>query len=100
VRLLPRPPGSDESYARWFDERKRLAGVRTVRSASATASKKDFTITSGTLIASHKLPLKGHLAAIAIFCDEIKGKSAPALFRDLCISYEACFTHSAMAIEG
>ena len=99
MRLLPRPPGSDESYARWFDERKRLAGVRTVRSASATASKKDFTITSGTTVC-YKLPLKGYLAAIAIFCNEIKGKSALVLSRDLFISYKACFTHSAMAIEG
>jgi transposase-like protein len=28
---------------------------------------KDFSITSGTLFASHKLPLRGYLAAIAIF---------------------------------
>jgi transposase-like protein len=38
--------------------------------------KKDFTITSGTLFASHKLPLKGYLAAIAVFCNDVKGKSA------------------------
>ena len=44
---------------------------------------KDFTITSGTLFASHKLPLRGYLAAIAIFCNEVKGKSALALSRDL-----------------
>jgi len=30
--------------------------------------KKDFTVTSGTLFASHKLPLKSYLAAIAVFC--------------------------------
>ena len=36
---------------------------------------KDFTITSGTLFASHKLPLRAYLAAIAIFCNEVKGKS-------------------------
>jgi hypothetical protein len=64
------------------------------------ACKKDFTITSGTLFASHKLPLKGYLAAIAIFRNEIKGKSALALSRDPCISYKPCFTNSAMAIEG
>jgi hypothetical protein len=40
---------------------------------------KDFTITSGTLFASHKLPLRAYLAAIAIFCNEVKGKSALAL---------------------
>ena len=37
--------------------------------------KAEFTITSGTLFASHKLPLRGYLAAIAIFCNEVKGKA-------------------------
>jgi transposase-like protein len=36
--------------------------------------KKDFTVTSGTLFASHKLPLKSYLAAIAVFCNEVKGQ--------------------------
>ena len=52
---------------------------------------KDFTVTSGTLFASHKLPLRGYLAAIAIFCNEVKGKNALALSRDLGISYKAAF---------
>ena len=55
------------------------------------ACKKDFSITSGTLFASHKLPLKGYLAAIAIFCNEVKGKSMLALSRDLGLSYKASF---------
>jgi hypothetical protein len=41
--------------------------------------------------ASHKLPLRGYLAAIAILCNEVKGKSALALARDLRISYKAAF---------
>ena len=53
--------------------------------------KKDFTVTSGTLFASHKLPLKSYLAAIAIFCNEVKGKSALALTRDLGVSYKCAF---------
>jgi transposase-like protein len=53
--------------------------------------RKDFTITSGTLFASHKLPLRAYLAAIAIFCNEVKGKSALALSRDLCVSYKCAF---------
>jgi len=53
--------------------------------------RKDFTITSGTLFASHKLPLRGYLAAIAIFCNEVKGKSALALSRDLGLSYKSAF---------
>lgn len=44
---------------------------------------KDFSITSGTLFASRKLPLRRYLAAIAIFCNEVKGKSMLALSRDL-----------------
>ena len=53
------------------------------------ACQKDFSITSGTLFASHKLPLRLYLAAIAIAMNEVKGKSALALSRDLGVSYKA-----------
>jgi transposase-like protein len=56
-----------------------------------SACRKEFSLTSGTLFASRKLPIKGYLAAIAIFCNEVKGKSMLALSRDLCISYKAAF---------
>ncbi len=64
----------------------------------------DFTLTSGTLFASHKLPLQIYLAAILIFCNEVKGKSALALSRDLGIHYKSAFIlghklREAMAIE-
>jgi hypothetical protein len=52
---------------------------------------KDFTITSGTLFASHKLPLRSYLLAVAIFCNEVKGKSMLALSRDLGTSYKCTF---------
>lgn len=52
---------------------------------------KDFTVTSGTLFAAHKLPLRIYLGAIAIFCNEVKGKSALALSRDLGVSYKCAF---------
>jgi hypothetical protein len=39
---------------------------------------------SGTLFASHKLPLKAYLAAIAIFRNAVKGKSALALSNGVC----------------
>jgi transposase-like protein len=55
------------------------------------ACRKDFSITSGTLFASHKLPLKAYLAAIAIFCNEVKGKSMLAMSRDLGLSYKTAF---------
>jgi len=51
----------------------------------------DFSVTSGTLFASHKLPLRVYLAAIALFCNEVKGKSALAMSRELCTSYKAAF---------
>src|SRR5579859_1678962 len=51
----------------------------------------DFSVTSGTLFASHKLPLRAYLAAIAIFCNEVKGKSALAMSRDLGLSYKTAF---------
>src|SRR5258708_14692171 len=43
------------------------------------------------MFASHKLPLRGYLAAIAVFCNEVKGKSALALSRDLHLSYKSAF---------
>jgi transposase-like protein len=52
---------------------------------------KEYSITSGTLFASHKLPLKAYLAAIAIFCNEVKGKSMLAISRDLGLSYKSAF---------
>ena len=55
------------------------------------ACRADFSITSGTLFASHKMPLRAYLAAIAIFCNEVKGKAALALSRDLGTSYKTCF---------
>jgi hypothetical protein len=35
------------------------------------------------LFASHKLPLRTYLATVAVFCNEVKGKSMLALSRDL-----------------
>jgi transposase-like protein len=55
------------------------------------ACSKDFSITSGTLFASHKLPLRAYLAAIAIFANEVKGKSMLAMSRDLGLSYKTAF---------
>lgn len=73
--------GSVEAY-----EARRPNGALRFR---CKGCRKDFSITSGTLFASHKLPLKGYLAAIAIFCNEVKGKSALALSRDLGLSYKS-----------
>src|SRR6202789_89684 len=55
------------------------------------ACSKNFSITSGTLFASHKAPLRSYLAAIAVFMNEVKGKNALALSRDLGMSHKACW---------
>src|ERR1700712_3013376 len=55
------------------------------------ACRKDFSLTSGTLFAFHKMPLQTYLAAIVIFCNEVKGKSALALSRDLGVQYKTAF---------
>jgi transposase-like protein len=68
------------------------------------ACRKDFSVTSGTLFHAHKLPLKAYLLAIAVFCNEVKGKSMLALSRDLCVQYKTSFVlahkmREAMAAE-
>ena len=68
------------------------------------ACRKDFSVTSGTLFAFHKMPLRSYLMAIAIFANEVKGKSMLAMSRDLGTSYKASFVlahkmREAMAAE-
>src|SRR5487761_2776433 len=55
------------------------------------ACRADFSVTSGTLFAFHKMPLRSYLAAIAIFVNEVKGKCALALSRDLDCQYKTAF---------
>jgi transposase-like protein len=55
------------------------------------ACRKDFSTTSGTIFAFHKMPLRQYLAAIVIFCNEVKGKNALALSRDLDCQYKTAF---------
>ena len=69
-----------------------------------TACRRDFSPTSGTLFAFHKLPIRDYLAAVVIFCDEVKGKAALALSPDLEIQYKTAFVlahkiRDAMAAE-
>jgi transposase-like protein len=55
------------------------------------ACRKSFSVTSGTLFAHHMMPLRNYLAGIAIFVNEVKGKSALALSRDLGVQYKTAF---------
>lgn len=50
-----------------------------------------FSVTSGTIFADRKLPVRDYLLAIAIFVNEVKGKSALALSRDLGVQYKTAF---------
>jgi transposase-like protein len=52
---------------------------------------KDFSLTSGTLFASRKMPLRSYLMAIAIFVNEVKGKSMLAMSRNLGTAYKTSF---------
>lgn len=50
-----------------------------------------FTVTSGTIFASRKLPVRDYLLAIAIFVNGAKGHSALQLSRDLDCQYKTAF---------
>lgn len=55
------------------------------------ACRKDFSPTSGTLFAYHKLGIKDYLAAIVLFVNAVKGVSSLQLARDLGISAKAAW---------
>jgi transposase-like protein len=50
-----------------------------------------FSVTSGTIFASHKLPLRDYLAAIALFVNGAKGVSMLQMSRDLDVQYKTAF---------
>src|SRR6266481_4556998 len=52
---------------------------------------KQFSVTSGTIFHSRKLPIRDYLAAIAIFVNAVKGVSALQLGRDLDVQYKSAF---------
>jgi transposase-like protein len=53
-----------------------------------------FSVTSGTIFASRKLPLRDILAAIAIFVNGAKGHAALQLSRDLDVQYKTAWVLS------
>jgi transposase-like protein len=50
-----------------------------------------FSVTSGTIFAFHKLPLRTYLKAIAIFSNASKGVSMLQICRDLDVQYKTAF---------
>ena len=53
-----------------------------------------FSVTSGTIFASHKKPLKVYLLAIALFTNSVKSISALQLSRDLDVQYKTAWVLS------
>jgi transposase-like protein len=53
-----------------------------------------LSVTSGTIFASRKLPMRDYLRAIAIFVNGAKGHSALQLSRDLDVQYKTAFVLS------
>jgi len=94
----------DEAYALLKDMRweggvphcPHCGGVKVYELASerrfkCAACRKKFSLTSGTLFASYKLPLRDYLAAIFLFTNGAKGVSALQMGRDLNVSYKTAF---------
>jgi hypothetical protein len=61
---------------------------------SAKGCGKQFSVTSGTIFASRKRPIRDYLLAIAIFVNGAKGHSALQLSRDLDCQYKTAFVLS------
>lgn len=68
--------------------------ITTRRTFKCKACLAQFSVTSGTIFASRKLPLRDILAAIAIFANGAKGHSALQLSRDLNVQYKTAFVLS------
>ena len=58
---------------------------------SAKGCRKQFSVTSGTIFASRKRPIRDYLLTIAIFVNGAKGHSALQLSRDLDCQYKTAF---------
>jgi transposase-like protein len=58
------------------------------------ACDRQFSVTSGTIFASRKLPVRDYLLAIAIFVNGAKGHSALQPSRDLDVQYKTAFVMS------
>jgi transposase-like protein len=53
-----------------------------------------FSVTSGTIFAHRKLPIRTYLMAVAIFVNGVKGHSALQMSRDLDVQYKTAFVLS------
>jgi transposase-like protein len=59
-----------------------------------------FSLTSGTIFAHHKLPLRIYLGAVALYTNAVKGLSALQMCRDLGVQYKTAFVLMHKVREG
>ena len=64
---------------------------KPVRRYKCKACRKQYTVTSGTIFASHKLELRDYLLATIIFVNAVKGISASQMSRALGCQYKTAF---------
>ena len=64
---------------------------KTTRRYKCSACRKQYTVTSGTIFASHKLELRDYLLATIIFVNAVKGISAFQMSRALGCQYKTAF---------
>ena len=64
---------------------------KSIRRYKCKACKTQYTVTSGTLFANHKLNLRDYLMAIIIFTNAVKGISASQMSRALGVQYKTAF---------
>ena len=64
---------------------------KAVRRYKCKACRKQYTVTSGTIFASHKLELRDYLLATIIFVNAVKGISALQMARALGCQYKSAF---------
>ena len=64
---------------------------KPARRYKCKACRKQYTVTSGTIFASHKLELRDYLLATIIFVNAVKGISALQMSRALGCQYKTAF---------
>ena len=64
---------------------------KNIRRYKCKACRAQYTVTSGTLFANHKLELRTYLMAIIIFANAVKGISASQMSRALGVQYKTAF---------
>jgi transposase-like protein len=69
----------------------RTPSGKPIKRYKCSACRKQYTVTSGTIFASHKLELRDYLLAIIIFVNAVKGISASQMSRALGCQYKTAF---------